>query len=110
MRKPTLQQRIRAKSRSQSLLVGLTWYTKETWAEVRASATDPECFEDSFEKWEAMAISARREFQRSGVRAIECLIVPQDFAAWCALNGEENNASSRAAYVSDKLTSAQGGG
>jgi hypothetical protein len=49
MRKPTLSQRLKAKKRSQALIIGLTWYTEETWAQVKASATDPECFEDSFE-------------------------------------------------------------
>ncbi|BBI99372.1 hypothetical protein FGKAn22_10650 [Ferrigenium kumadai] len=90
-------------------MIGLTWYTEETWAEVKATASDPECFEESFAKWKAMAVSARREFQRSGVRAIECLIAPQEFAAWCALNSQENNATSRAEFVSEKLTAAQGG-
>ncbi|HEX5364914.1 MAG TPA: hypothetical protein VFW59_11670 [Gallionella sp.] len=108
MRKPTLKQRIKAKRRSQSLLVGVTWYNEASWAEVKASATDPECFEDSFEKWKAMAVKARCEFQRSGVRAIECLIDPQDFADWCAQNSLPNNATARAEYVSAVLTAAQG--
>lgn len=108
MRKPTLHQRIKAKSRSQSLLVGVTWYNEQSWAEVKATATDPECFEATFEKWKIMAVKARREFQRSGVRAIECLIDPQDFADWCARNSQPNNATSRAEYVSAVLTAAQG--
>ncbi|MBI5890948.1 MAG: hypothetical protein HZB47_09750 [Nitrosomonadales bacterium] len=106
MRKPTLQQRLKAKNRSQSLLIGVTWYTEETWAQVKASATDPACFEESFQKWKAMAVSARREFQRSGVRAVECLIDPQEFIAWCALNNRENNAAARAEFVSEKLRAA----
>lgn len=106
MRKPTLSQRLKAKKRSQALIIALTWYTEETWAQVKASATDPECFEDSFEKWKAAAIKARSEFQRSGVRAIACLIVPEEFAAWCALHGEENNSTSRAEFVSEKLSAA----
>lgn len=108
MKKPTLSQRLKAKRRSRTLVVGLTWYTRETWAQVKASATDPECFEDTFEKWEAMATKARREFQRSGVRAIECRIVPQEFSAWCALNNQENNATSRAEFVSERLSAACG--
>jgi hypothetical protein len=91
------------------MIIGLTWYTGETWAAVKATATDPECFESSFEKWKAVAIKARREFQRSGVRAIECLIVPQEFAAWCAQHGQLNNSTSRAEFVSEKLTSAYEG-
>ncbi len=104
MRKPTRQQSIRAKKRSQSLIVGLTWYNEETWAEVKSTATDPECFEDSFLKWKAIAVKTQREFQRSGVRAIEYQIVPPDFFAWCAQNNQENNSASRAEFVSEKLS------
>ena len=110
MRKPSLHQRLKAKNRSQSLLIGVTWYTEETWAQVKATASDPECFDDSFAKWEAMAVKARREFQRSGVRAIECHIVPEEFFAWCALNGQENNATSRGEFVSEKLSAAHEAG
>ncbi|MFA6921130.1 MAG: hypothetical protein WC216_04755 [Gallionella sp.] len=106
MKQPPVLQRLRAKKRSQSLLIGVTWYTEETWGEVKATATDPERFEDSYLKWKAMAIKAQREFLRSGVRAIECQIVPEKFAAWCMLNNQENNATSRAEYVSETLTAA----
>jgi hypothetical protein len=104
MKQPPLQQRLRAKKRSQSLIIGVTWYTEETWAEVKATATDPKCFEDSFKKWKAVAVKAQREFLRSGIRAIECQIVPEEFAAWCQLNNQENNSSARAEYVSETLT------
>jgi hypothetical protein len=104
MRQPPILQRLRAKKRNQSLVIGLTWYTEETWAEVKATATDPECFEETFPKWKAMAVSARREFQRSGVRAMECKIVPQEFFAWCAQHNQENNSTSRAEFVSEKLS------
>ena len=109
MRKPTLHQRLKARKRSQLLIVGVTWYTEETWAQVKATATDPECFEDSFNKWKAAAISARSEFLRSGVRAIECQIVPDEFFAWCELHGQENNSTSRAEYVSEKLSEVYSG-
>lgn len=108
MRKPTISQRLKAKKRSQTLIIGLTWYTEETWAQVKATATDPECFEDSYEKWKAAAIKARSEFQRSGVRAIECLIVPEEFSAWCALHNQKNNSTSRAEFVSERLSVAYG--
>jgi hypothetical protein len=106
MKKPSLQQRLRAKNRSQSLLIGVTWYTEKTWSQVKATAADPECFEDSFAKWEAMAVKARREFQRSGVRAIECQIIPEEFFAWCTQNNQINNSTSRAEFVSVKLNEA----
>ena len=106
MRKPTLYQSLRAKNRSQSMVIGLTWYTEQTWAAVKATATDPQCFEDSFAKWKAMAVAARRNFQRSGVLALECQIVPEEFFAWCAANNQENNSTSRSEFVSEKLSAA----
>jgi hypothetical protein len=104
MRKPTLYQSLRAKNRSQQLVIGVTWYTAETWARVKATATDPECFEDSFEQWKAVAVKARRNFQRSGVMALECQIDPDAFAAWCAAHQQENNSTARGEFVSEVLS------
>jgi hypothetical protein len=106
MRKPSLIERLKAKKRNRSMLVGLTWYTEETWSQVKAAASDPECFEESFPEWKAMAVSALRGFLRSGVRAVEFQIDPQEFFAWCALNGKVNNAESRSEFVSEKLSAA----
>ena len=103
MKQPPLLQRLRAKKRSQSLLIGLTWYTEETWSQVKTTATDPACFEETFAKWKAMAVLARREFQRSGVRAVECQIIPEVFFAWCIQNNLGNNAAARAEFVSETL-------
>ena len=88
------------------MLVGVTWYTGETWAQMKAAASDPECFEASFPEWEAMAISARRDLQRTGVCAVEFYIVPQEYFAWCALHRKLNIAASRAEFVSEKLSAA----
>jgi hypothetical protein len=51
-----------------------------------------------------MAVSTRRELQRSGARALEFYIIPQELFDWCALNSKVNNAESRAEFVSEKLT------
>ncbi|TXT29041.1 MAG: Uncharacterized protein FD131_2732 [Rhodocyclaceae bacterium] len=109
MRKPTLYQSVKAKRRTQSLVIGVTWYTPETWAEVKATAVDPDCFEESFEKWKAMAVLARRNFQRSGVLALEYQIVPEEFFAWCVTNGQENNSTARGEYVSERLSAVHNG-
>ena len=87
MKKPTLYQSIKAKRRTQSLVIGVTWYTAETWAQVKATA-----------------VTARRNFQRSGVLALEYQIVPEEFFAWCAQNGQDNNSAARGEYVSERLS------
>ena len=106
MRKPSLLERLRAKKRTQSMIVGVTWYTDETWSHVKAKASGPECFENSFADWQAMAVSTRRELQRSGARALAFYIIPQELFDWCVMNSKVNNAESRAEFVSEKLTAA----
>jgi hypothetical protein len=108
MRQRAIHQRLQAKKRSQAMIVGVVGYTAETWAQVKATATDPQCFEDSFEKWHKTAVATRREFLRSGVRAIECQIVPEEFYAWCAANNQQNNSTARAEFVSEHLRAAYG--
>ncbi len=104
MRNPT--KRLRAKKRNQAMLAGITWYNDETWARVKADAADPERLEDSFPRWEAMAVSALRELLRSGVRAVKFQIIPEELFAWCASNNKINNAESRAEFVSEMLSAA----
>ncbi|MBA3024228.1 MAG: hypothetical protein KJ572_09085 [Gammaproteobacteria bacterium] len=94
---------LRAKHRQQAMIVGVVGYTAETWAQVKATATDPQCFEETFERWKDVAVSARREFQRSGVQAVEYQIEPQVFAAWCVQQQQQNDAKARAEFVSEKL-------
>jgi hypothetical protein len=97
---------LRAKNRKQAMIVGVVGYTAETWAQVKATAVDPQCFETSFEKWKDVAVSARREFQRSGVQAVEYQIDPPVFADWCALHQYQNDSKARAEFVSEKLSAA----
>jgi hypothetical protein len=95
---------MRAQQRKQAMIVAVVGYTADTWAQVKATATDPQCFEDTFEKWKDVALSARREFQRSGVQAVECQIDPQVFADWCAQHQQQNDSRARAEFVSEKLS------
>ena len=56
--------------------------------------------------YEVITVAARRNFQRSGVMALECQIDPDEFAAWCAANQQENNSTSRGEFVSVVLSAA----
>ncbi len=105
-RRSAMFRHLRAKHRKQAMIVGVVGYTADTWAEVKATATDPQCFEDSFEKWKDVALAARREFQRSGVQAVEYQIDPQVFADWCAQHQQQNDSKARAEFVSEKLSAA----
>ena len=59
MKKPSLLDRLRAKkAQPTAMAVGVTWYAPEEWTRVKAAATDPELFENTFAEWEAMANEA----------------------------------------------------
>lgn len=103
-RRASMFRHMRAQQRKQTMIVGVVGYTADTWAQVKATATDPQCFEDTFEKWKDVALSARREFQRSGVQAVEYQIDPQVFANWCAQHQQQNDSRARAEFVSEKLS------
>lgn len=106
VKRSSMLRSLRAKHRKQAMIVGVVGYTAETWAQVKATATDPQCFEDTFEKWKNVAVTARREFLRSGVQAVEYQIDPQVFADWCAQHQQQNDSKSRAEFVSEKLSAA----
>ena len=105
-RRASMFRHMRAQQRKQAMIVGVVGYTADTWAQVKATATDPQCFEESFEQWKDVAISARREFQRSGVQAVEYQIEPQVFADWCAQHQQQNDSKARAEFVSEQLSAA----
>ena len=107
-RRASMFRHMRAQQRKQAMIVAVVGYTPETWAMVKATATDPQSFEDTFEKWHAVSFAARREFLRTGVQAVECQIEPQEFADWCAAHAQENNSAARAEFVSEALRAAYG--
>lgn len=105
MKKLRLLKRLRAKKQTQSLVLGVTWYTEENWARVKSTATDPERFEATYIEWEAMALEALANINKSGVNAVKNYIDPDELLAWCQLHNRPNNASSRSEFVAEKLHS-----
>ena len=105
MKKPTLMERLRAKKKAQSTVVGVTWYTEEHWRAVKTAATDPERFEDTYAEWTAMAIKAVADLKKAGVKTVRCFVVPNELLSWCLAHNKPNNSASRAAFVSEKLRS-----
>jgi hypothetical protein len=105
MKKPSLLERLRAKKKTQSTVVGVTWYMEENWNKVKVAATDPERFEETYSEWSAMAIEAVAELKKTGVNAVKVLVISTEFLPWCMTHNKPNNAASRAEFVSEKLRS-----
>jgi len=86
-----------------STVVGVTWYTEESWVRVKASASDPERFEATYAEWTAMALKSLANFRKAGVNAVKFMVNPDELLPWCMLNNKPNNATSRAEFVSERL-------
>ena len=105
MRKPSLLERLRAKKSARSTVLGVAWYTEEDWGKVKAVATDPERFEETYTEWSAMAIGAVKDLQKAGANAVKVFIKPSELLPWCLVHNKPNNAESRAEFVSERLRS-----
>jgi hypothetical protein len=103
MKKPSLMERLRAKRQARSSVVGVTWYTEEDWSKVKAAATDPERFEETYAEWNAMAIEAVADLKKAGVNTVKFFVIPNELLPWCLLHKKPNNAASRAEFVAEKL-------
>ena len=93
------------KQRNQALpppIVGVTWYTEQEWAGVKATATDPKRFEATFPEWVTMAEEALAKMRRAGISPVKILVTANDLLAWCLLHKKENNAGARAQFVSER--------
>ena len=91
---------LKPKTVSSKLAVGVGWYTHENWTKVKAAATDPDRFEETYQEWIEMAEKALREIRLAGVNAEKFNINSEDLLAWCLAHDKANNAASRAEFVS----------
>lgn len=102
MKKPSLIERLRAKNKARSTVVGVAWYTEENWGKVKAAAADPERFEETYAQWHAIAIEVVAELKKAGVNAVQFFVLPSELLAWCLIHNKPNNAASRAEFVAEK--------
>lgn len=86
--------------------MGVCWYGPVEWERVKATATDPEVFENSFAEWEAMATEALSGEFFTSVDIAKVIISPDEFFAWCHLRAKVNHATTRAEYVAEQLQKA----
>lgn len=78
------------------------WYSESEWALVKASATDPERFEATYDDWARMAEETLPNFLAAGIVAKKEYINANELLAWCLARGKQNDASARAEFVSEK--------
>lgn len=79
-------------------VVGVVWYSAEEWSRVKAIATDPQNFEDSYDQWRAIVEAGIHKIPRYGeIRRVS--VEADALAAWCRERGREVDSQSRVEYV-----------
>lgn len=84
-------------------VVGVVWYSQNDWMRIKATADDPDRFEDTFADWAVMATENLELAQKRLPSARKVLIAADEFFLWCHLRGKHNNADGRAEFVAEKV-------
>ena len=76
--------------------VAVGWYDLENWTKVKAEASDPDRFENSYQDWTDLAENVLKDLIAAGIIADRFYIDSKDLLAWCLVHDKQNNAAARA--------------
>jgi len=84
-------------------VVGVAWYSRETWNQLRAVAPDGADLESTYDAWVAVFEHGFAQVRAAGVdpRRVE-LDLPA-FMEWCRSSGRPPDSGARAEFVSEQL-------
>jgi hypothetical protein len=98
------------KTQRSDIVVGVCWYTAQDWERVKATATDPELFENSFAEWETMANQSLATLRTTYPGLVKVLVAADEFFAWCLVRGRSNDSSARSEFAAEVVTRRQSSG
>ena len=101
--KPSFLERLRAKRTLRGVMLGVAWYTPETWARICETATDRDRLEPTYDEWVQMAEKSLRNMADAGIIPFKVMIDADEFFAWCQSHEKQNDGGSRAQFASFKM-------
>jgi hypothetical protein len=84
-------------------VVGVAWYSRETWAELRRLVPVPGDLESTYEDWLAVFADGFARVQAAGLRPERVEVDLKALLAWCAPTGRVPDSTARAEFVSEQL-------
>ena len=97
-----------AEHKTNALVIGLGWYSREQWEALTKAVPDRPELDDTYEEWEAQAMDALHTLAAQGLRPVKVRVDVQELVAWCQSKGRPVNGESRADFVSHLLTKHSG--
>ena len=79
--------------------VGIVWYQKDTYAEVRGVMEDAHVLPREYDSWLRAARSVIRLEHSRGSDIVKAAIEPDAFIAWCRATGQRADVQARTRHV-----------
>ena len=95
----TFRKYVSSKTKSASQVVGIPWYTEDTWYKMKALADDKERFHATYQEWFLNTDKSIIILTNRGKLFERLQIDPLDYAHWCKQKSYNRNRPSRTAYT-----------
>lgn len=83
-----------------NITLGIAWYDDpESFFEMKAYASDPEIWEDTYEEWLIAAKEREQEINKAGIVPVHVNITVNGLKSFCEKENAEPDAKTRAQYV-----------
>jgi len=82
-------------------VVGLPWYPKAHYSQLRALFIDGARLHETYAGWLAAARATEAHLVTQGHRVVRVEIEPKEFVAWCSAHGATPDAHARTRYASE---------
>jgi len=89
--------------------IGLAWYSREDYPDIRAMMADPHTLAPSYEQWVMAAENNEQVARDAGLDVVRVRIAPAEFAAWCAERSLEPTSGARSRWVEEAVRKRSGG-
>ncbi|MHB8837753.1 MAG: hypothetical protein ACYC7F_02240 [Gemmatimonadaceae bacterium] len=84
-------------------IVGVAWYSRSTWTQLRETAPDGASLEVTYEAWLNVFEDGLAKLRAAGVTPQRIEVDLRVFTEWCESVGRVPDSAARAAFVSEQL-------
>jgi hypothetical protein len=81
--------------------IGMPWYSRDDYPGIRSMMVDQHNLAPTYDQWLMAAENNERVAQEAGLHVVRVMIVPEEFAAWCAERNLEPGSSARSRCVQE---------
>ena len=79
--------------------IGIAWYKREDYPELRGIMEDAHVLPLTYDVWLRLAVTIVKLAHAKGCRVVKSAIEPEMFAAWCKATGQRLDVSARTQFV-----------